>query len=226
MSVLVVASHPDDEVLGCGGTIMRHVRNDERVTVAILGEGVTSRQPTVRETSIQSLSDLRDAAREAAARLGVTDLRLFDYPDNRFDTVELLDLVRTVEEIITDVRPHTVYCQHGGDLNIDHQLTFRAVLTATRPQPGQAANKLYTWSTRSATEWAFGSISPVFVPRLFVDISSTLQDKLEALCVYGSELRPWPHSRSLQAIEAACRSNGAKVGLEAVEVFDVIRIID
>ena len=141
MSVLVVASHPDDEVLGCGGTIMRHVRNDERVTVAILGEGVTSRQPTVRETSIQSLSDLRDAAREAAARLGVTDLRLFDYPDNRFDTVELLDLVRTVEEIITDVRPHTVYCQHGGDLNIDHQLTFRAVLTATRPQPGQAANK-------------------------------------------------------------------------------------
>ena len=226
MSVLVVAAHPDDEVLGCGGTIARHVQDGERVTIAILGEGVTSRNPTAHKANTQSLSDLRGAAREASDLMGVTDLRLLDFPDNRFDTVDLLELVATVEAIIADVKPNIVYCQHGGDLNIDHQLTFRAVLTATRPQPELQVNSLYTWSTRSATEWAFSSIFPIFIPRLFVDISNTLQDKLRALSVYENELRPWPHSRSLQAVEAACRSNGAKVGVEAAEVCDVIRVIN
>ncbi|WP_321417463.1 PIG-L deacetylase family protein [uncultured Desulfobacter sp.] len=219
-TILVIAAHPDDEVLGCGGTIARHVADGDRVHVVILAEGATSRDAT-RNTDVreQELTTLAQAADNANDILGVTSLHLHQFPDNRMDGVELLDVIKVVEEHIKNVRPTIVYTHYDGDLNIDHQVVHRAVVTACRPQPGQTVLTLLFFEVPSSTEWRTPGSNPVFAPNWFVDITKTLECKKDALAAYAVEMRSWPHSRSIKAVEYLSGWRGASVGIEAAEGF-------
>jgi len=219
-TILVIAAHPDDEILGCGGTIARHVAEGDEVHVVILAEGATSRDATRNSKAReQELSDLAQAAHKAKDILGVSSLHLHRFPDNRMDGVELLDVIKVIEGHIWHLRPAIVYTHHAGDLNIDHQITHRAVVTACRPQTGQKVNTLLFFEVPSSTEWQISGSGATFTPNWFVDISEALQQKEEALAAYAGEMRPWPHARSIEAVEHLARWRGATVGAEAAEGF-------
>jgi LmbE family N-acetylglucosaminyl deacetylase len=223
VNVLCLAAHPDDEVLGCGGTLARLTREGHRVTIAILGEGITSRSGRREDASPESLGALQSNSRAAANLLGVTQLHTFGLPDNRFDTVPLLEVVKMIEGLIDHEGPEVIYTQHGGDLNVDHVVLFRATLTATRPMQGHPVRAVYAYEVASSSEWAFQQFEPAFRPNVFVDITDTLEAKVAAMQLYESEARPFPHPRSPDALRAQARRWGATVGLEAAEAFHLIR---
>jgi len=225
MVVLVVAAHPDDEVLGCGGTIARLAREGHEVHIAILGEGITSRSRTRDEASRVDAEALRARAREVAKLLGGRSLLTQDLPDNRFDTVPLLDVVKVVEEWVGAIRPQVVYTHHSGDLNIDHSVVHRAVLTATRPIAGCDIMEICAFEVPSSSEWAFGQFTKPFQPNVFVDVSETLGLKLRAMRLYETEARPFPHPRSREALRAAALKWGSVAGLKAAEAFELVRSI-
>lgn len=225
MNTLIIAAHPDDEILGCGGTMAKLAREGSRVFAAVLGEGITSRYDRRRQAEDETVDRLAADSRRAAERVGVEELFFFGLPDNRFDTVPLLDVVKLIEGLISRLAPEAVYTQHGGDLNIDHGIVFRATITATRPVAGAPVKALYAYEVASATEWAFGQVRPRFQPNTFVDISDTLEAKIEAMKEYGGEIRDFPHPRSPEAITASARRWGAAVGCGAAEAFELIRAI-
>jgi len=213
--VLVVAAHPDDEVLGCGGSIARHVALGDEVQVAIMAQGLFSRG-TPHESERQAL---QGACREANRLLGVHGVECFDLPDNRLDSLDLLDVIKPVESLIERHRPDIVYTHWSGDVNIDHRRLHEAVVTACRPQPGHPVRTLLFFEIPSSTEWQVPHSAPAFWPAWFNDIGACLEIKLRALEAYAMEMRPWPHSRSLQAVEHLARWRGASVGMEAAEAF-------
>jgi LmbE family N-acetylglucosaminyl deacetylase len=225
MSVLVVTAHPDDEVLGCGGTMARAAAAGEDVHVLILGEGSTSRSDDRAEADAGPVEALRADAERAGAVLGVTGVEVLDLPDNRFDRVDLLDIVKRIEARIDEHRPTIVYTQHGGDVNVDHRRTFEAVLAATRPAPGQVVEQVLAYEVASSTEWAFQTLAPSFRARVFVDITATLDLKLAAMACYRAELRGFPHPRSPESLRAQATRWGTAVGVAAAEAFDPVRIV-
>ena len=225
MRYLVVAAHPDDEVLGCGGTIARLIEEGHDVYVAILGEGITSRYDKREQADQGIIKDLHGRSRQASKLLGVKELCLHDLPDNRFDTVPLLDIVKTVEKLINQFQPQIVYTHHGGDLNIDHAITHRAVMTATRPIRSCTVREIYAFEVPSSTEWAFGQFQPAFQPNVFVDISATLETKIQAMQIYESEARTFPHPRSSEALQSIAKRWGSAVGVEAAEAFELVRLV-
>jgi LmbE family N-acetylglucosaminyl deacetylase len=212
--VLAIAAHPDDEVLGCGGVLALHARAGEPVTVVIACEGESLRYGPAGVG--------QDAHIVRAARtLGVQDVRRLRFPDQALDTIRLTELIAPLEAVVRDVRPRVVYCQHGGDVNRDHHILFQAILVATRPTE-EFIDAVYAFDTASSTEWAYPR---TFVPDTWVDISATLGVKLEAMASYESELRPYPHPRSLKALEHRARAWGNQVCVEAAEVFLTVRRI-
>ena len=217
MTVLVIAAHPDDEALGCGGVLARHSGQGEEVHVLFLADGVTSRD----EAGEAEAGARAAAAFEAAKALGAKPPRFAGMPDNKLDTVPLLDVIKAVEEALAETAPDVVYTHHGGDLNVDHRIAHQAVLTACRPQPRSPVRAIYAFEVPSSTEW--NDQPEVFIPNRFVDISATLDAKMKALACYAGEMRPFPHPRSVEAIEALARWRGASAGLEAAEAFHVIR---
>ncbi len=223
MSILVVAAHPDDEVLGCGGTIARLTQKGQDVNVAILGEGITSRYAQRDQADKTRVEALCDCSRQVAEMLGVKALFTYDLPDNRFDTVPLLDVIKVVEELVQRVQPREIYTHHNGDLNIDHVVVHRAVLTATRPTVGCPVRDVYAFEVPSSTDWALGQFQPVFQPNVFVDISDVLPAKLQAMALYASETRPFPHPRASEALQATAKRWGAVVGVEYAEAFELLR---
>jgi LmbE family N-acetylglucosaminyl deacetylase len=222
---LVVAAHPDDEVLGCGATVARLVAEGHAVSILILGEGATSREATRRDPSAADVAVLTEASRTAAAILGVRDVVQAGLADNRFDSLDLLDVVKCVERHIERVQPQRVYTHHPGDLNVDHEITARAVLTATRTVPGQVVAELYSFEIPSSTEWSFQRRSPIFTANTFVAIASTLERKIAALAAYQGELRAFPHPRSAEALRAYATRWGSVAGVEAAEAFELIRSV-
>jgi LmbE family N-acetylglucosaminyl deacetylase len=223
MTVLVIAAHPDDEALGCGGTIARLAQEGHDIYVAILGEGIMSRHQQRERVNPALVEALHARSRQVAELLGAKDLFLHDLPDNRFDTVPLLDVIKIIEELVERLQPQVVYTHHGGDLNIDHVMVHRAVLTATRPTAGHSVKEIYAFEVPSSTEWAFGQFQPPFHPNVFVDISATLETKVQAMALYESETRPFPHPRSPEALRALARRWGSAAGLEAAEAFQLVR---
>jgi LmbE family N-acetylglucosaminyl deacetylase len=223
--VLVVAAHPDDEVLGVGATAARRAAAGDVVHLAILGEGVTSRAPARAGADPGAVRALQDDARAAAEMLGAKTVAFGELPDNRFDTLALLDIVKRVEGWIRDLDPVVVYTHHAGDLNVDHRLTFQAVLTATRPVPGCRVREVYAFEIVSSTEWAFGRLAAPFSPTVFEDVTSTIELKIAALERYRSEHRPFPHPRSGEALRAIARRWGSVVGLRYAEAFELIRAV-
>ena len=222
--VLVVAAHPDDEVLGCGGTIARHADAGDQVQVLIVAEGATSRQQQRNRYQAGSeLSVLANAAQKAGSILGTTGVELLDLPDNRLDSLDRLDLIKRIEERIYSYQPQVVYVHHVGDVNVDHRRLHEAVVTACRPTPGHPVRRLLSFEVASSTEWQPPGSAPAFQPNWFVDISNQWQRKRESLEAYASEMRPWPHARSLEAVEYLARWRGAQVGVEAAEAFCLLR---
>jgi len=229
MSVmLVVAAHPDDEVLGAGGTLARLA--DEGVTthVLILGEGATSRvrfRSSSRGKAASAVKALEESARLAARILGAAGVSFGHLPDNRFDAVDLLAIVRRVEEELARVKPQAVFTHFAGDLNVDHRMTFEAAMVACRPQPGARLQEIYSFEVPSATGWAGPAAERAFRPTVYVDVHRQLERKLQALAAYPTEMRPAPHARSVEAISALARWRGSEAGLEAAEAFALIREI-
>ena len=221
-TILVVAAHPDDEVLGCGGTIARFCES-AAIHILILGEGCTSRYDSRSEASKVELERIGKAARSAAKVLGAQSITLESFPDNQFDEPPLLSIVKCVEKVLGEIRPDVVYTHHPSDLNIDHKITFQAVLTATRPLPNCSVKELYTFETPSATEWSFHQNHPVFKPNVFIDVSQSIENKLQAMEFYETEIRSFPHPRSLEALKAICRRWGTVVSREYVEAFELVR---
>ncbi|WP_392534983.1 PIG-L deacetylase family protein [Nostoc sp. C117] len=218
--ILVVAAHPDDEVLGCGGAIAKHTQQGDIVHVLILAEGATSRTPQRDRKKLQhELSALAEVAHQASEILGVTSLTLHDFPDNRMDSCDLLDIIKVIEQEIVQYQPEIIYTHHIGDVNIDHCRIHQAVVTATRPMPGSTVKTLLFFEIASSTEWQTPGSARAFVPNWFVDISETLSLKREALAAYESEMHPWPHARSVEALEHLAHWRGASVGVEAAEAF-------
>jgi len=225
MKVLVVAAHPDDEVLGCGGTVLRHVAGGDEVFIAILGEGVMARADGRNKSRLSKERDrVRDAAVRVARALGAGDLFRHDFPDNRMDQVPLLEIVKVVEGVLTRFRPDRVYTHFANDLNIDHCMISRAVVTASRPLSTQTVPEIYAFETLSSTEWAFGP-SEGFKPDTFVEISSFLEKKIEAMSLYETETSPFPHPRSAEAIRALAMRRGSQSGLRCAEAFMLVRKI-
>jgi len=225
MKILVIAAHPDDEVLGCGGTIRRLANEGHAVHISILGEGITSRYSQPDEADQILIQQLHARSQTVADLLGATELSMFSLPDNRFDTVALLDIAKIIEGLIDKVQPSVVYTQHGGDLNVDHVATFRATLTATRPTPSCPVKAVYSYQVASSSEWSFQQFAPVFRPSVFMDISATLETKVEAMQQYESEARAFPHPRSPEALRAAAQHYGSMVGIAAAEAFQCVRDI-
>lgn len=222
MNVLVVAAHPDDEVLGCGGTIARLSVEGHNVSILILGEGITSRYEDPSQVDPKELDTFHEHCKKVGTSLGAKDVSLANLPDNRFDTIPLLTIVKEVEKKIEEVKPEVVYTQHGGDLNIDHSLLFRAVMTAVRPMEGSPVKKVYAFEVASSTEWSFQKFAPVFRPNVFVGISATLEKKIEGMKMYEGEARPFPHPRSPEALRASAVRWGSVSGLKAAEAFELV----
>ena len=222
MTVLVVAAHPDDEVLGCGATMARLVAEGDEVAILILGEGGTARLDRREDAPAGLVDELAALARSAGTILGVSSVMFGGLPDNRFDSLDLLDVVHLVERHIEDVRPRTVITHHPGDLNIDHQRTAAALLTATRPMPNSSVREVLAFEVLSATEWSFDRAQP-FIPNVFVDIAEHLDTKLAALAVYENEMRAFPHPRSFDAVRSLATLRGSTAGLSAAEAFELIR---
>jgi LmbE family N-acetylglucosaminyl deacetylase len=215
-SVLIVAAHPDDEVLGCGGTIAKLVDSGALVHVVFLADGVFSRDG---ESQSEELNARRAAANKACDILGVTTVSFGDLPDNRMDSVALLDITQKIERHIFERRPSTLITHHAGDVNIDHRRTLEAVITACRPQFHHPVKSILSFEVPSSTEWQLPCNAPAFVPNWFVDISATLERKMAALDAYEFELRDWPHPRSRRGVEYLARWRGATVGVDAAEAF-------
>ena len=217
-TVLVCAAHPDDEILGCGATMARHVRDGDAVHAVILSRGVAS-----RAADPAAIEALEAAARRANAILGVASLRLFDFPDNRMDSVDRLAIAKCVEDEIARVRPSIVYAHHLSDMNVDHGRVADAAAIAARPVPGSPVDSLLFFEVPSSSEYRPAGVLPPFVPNWFVDVSETLEVKLAALREYATEMRPFPHPRSLEAVEYLARWRGASAGMHAAEAFVVGR---
>jgi LmbE family N-acetylglucosaminyl deacetylase len=225
VNVLVIVAHPDDEILGCGGTAVRLVAEGHEVHFAILGEGVTSRHPQRCDADANQLAELHRQAHAAAAKVGVKNIMLHKLPDNRLDTVPLLDVVKLVEGLVKQVKPEVIYTHHAGDLNIDHGIIHRAVLTATRPVDESPVREIYAFEVPSSTEWAFQRIEPVFRPNYFVEITRTIKAKIAAMECYQTEARKFPHPRSPEALQALAARWGSVVGCAAAEAFELVRSV-
>lgn len=219
MKILVVAAHPDDEVLGCGGAMARHADQGDQVDVLILGSGALSRT----EGTPHQAEALRVQAREAGRILGAREVHVCDFPDNRFDQVDRLDIVKRVEEEVARSAPEVIYTHHGGDLNVDHRRTFEAVVTSCRPQGTMPVRRILSFEVPSSTEWHSPTAAPPFSPNVFVDVAASLARKLEALQAYAGEVRAFPHPRSVEALKALAAWRGAASGMTAAEAFMLVR---
>ncbi|MDC1073488.1 PIG-L family deacetylase [Gammaproteobacteria bacterium] len=226
--VLVVVAHPDDEVLGCGGTMARLASDGVSVVVAILGEGLTSRTARRNDGTVLSgqIDKLRDNAFQANAMLGINDVQLFGLPDNRFDSVDLLDVIKIMERLVADFAPTMIFTHGGYDLNVDHGIVHRAVMTATRPVEGCGVREILAFEVPSSTEWAFGQLgNGTFRPQKYYDVTTTIDQKVSAMDHYESERRESPHPRASESLRALARWRGSNVGVAYAEAFEVIRSI-
>ena len=219
-AICAIVAHPDDEILGCAGTLMYYKKLGHPVHILILGEGSTSREVERNSENLNECEELKKNAFKALQTMGLDSVDFGDFYDNRFDHHDLLDIVKRVEEFIQQYKPWIVFTHFANDLNIDHKICNQAVLTATRPLVGQSVKEVYAFETLSATEWQF----PLsFQPDTFVNISDFLELKCQAMLAYSNEIRDFPHPRSLQGIRLNAEYWGMRVGYPFVEAFSTLR---
>lgn len=219
-NILVVAAHPDDEVLGCGGTIVKHVSDGDVVHVLFMADGVSSR----KNSHISDVQRRNQAQLVASRIMGVSCQYSLGFPDNRMDSVPLLDVVQGLEPIIADLLPSVIYTHNHSDLNVDHRITCAAVMTACRPLPGSSVTDIFGFEVLSSTEWA-ASNWPPFKPNLFVDVTQNLPTKIKAVEAYAEEMREAPHSRCIDHVKALAYHRGYCAGVHAAEAFEIYRMM-
>ena len=218
--IIVIAAHPDDEILGCGGTILKHISEGDSVRVIFICDGESA-----RILDKEKIKKRYQTAKSVSKTLGCHDPIFLDYPDNQLDTISLLEIVKKVEKSIESFQPNIVYTHHFGDLNIDHQITHRAVITACRPQPDFCVKEIYSFEILSATHWQSLSMENAFNPNYFIDVNEFMDSKMRALQCYDSEMRDYPHARSYKTVESLAKFRGSLAGLMAAEAFVVLRNI-
>ncbi len=226
--ILVVVAHPDDELLGLGATMHKLIHEHNCVIRAIiLGEGITLR-PDVRDQKKwqEELTIHRQNIEEARKSIGYESMGIYDFPDNRFDSVDLLDIIKVIEKEKEEFNPEIIFTHHGGDVNIDHQRTFEAVVTATRPMSHEKVHTIITFETSSGTEWIASSEPRKFVPNLFVEVSEqNVEAKIKGMEAYEFEKRLFPHPRSPEALKILAQQRGIIVGKNYAEAFCIVRSI-
>lgn len=226
--VLVIVAHADDEAIGCGGTLIKHQQQGDEIRIIYMTNGVDARQHNFKKQNIEDKKtiDIRlNSQQKACHFLNIKQSYNFDFPDNQMDQVPLIKVVKVIEEIIASYQPNLIYTHHGGDLNIDHRVVHQAVITACRPQPDTSVKSIFTFEVNSSTEWSNTTMSNNFIPNYFIDISEVILAKKQLLQCYQQEMRAYPHSRSLQAIENLNQWRGNQVGLTSAEAFMLIRHI-
>lgn len=226
---MLVVAHPDDELLGVGAT-MNKLINDYNIQshVVILGEGITSRSDS-RDLKRweEELKKHKRNIKDAQAAIGYHSVSIHDFPDNRFDSVALLDIIKVVEKEKRDFNPDVVFTHHGGDLNIDHQRTFEAVITATRPLENESVQSIICFETPSGTEWRSNTDPRYFLPNFFVKLSNeNLNAKIKGMEAYEFESRPYPHPRSPEALKIVAQRWGVAMGTEYAEAFQIVRTVE
>lgn len=217
--VLVVVAHPDDEVLGCGGSMARWAIAGRAVHVLILADGEMARAASTKAHGERAILARQAAARSANQILGARSVEFAGLPDNQLDQTGMLQVARVVEAAVAAVQPETIVTHFYGDLNVDHRVAQEAVAVAARPQPNSPVCEVLLFETLSSTEWQISGQASAFQPNWFVDISAYLEIKLRAMEAYRAELREFPHPRSLHAIAALAHLRGATAGLAAAEGF-------
>lgn len=216
--VLVVVAHPDDEVLGCGGTILKHVAKGDKASILILGDGETSRDEAI---------DVKKRKNQAikAAKLMKADLFLEKLPDNKFDSLPLLEIIKIIEKHLKRIKPEIIYTHNFSDLNIDHRIVFESVITACRPLPGFSVKKIFSFEVLSSTEWQASVKKNRFSPTFYNDISPYIDEKVKILQVYKKELRKYPHPRSIEGVKTLAKYRGMESGYKYAEAFQTIRYL-
>jgi len=218
--ILVIVAHADDEAIGCGGTLLKHNDNGDDIRIIYMTDGVAARGDNNGASKIRL-----SAQQEACKQLNTSKYYNFNFPDNRMDQVPLIDVTQTIEKIASEYQPDIIYTHHGGDLNVDHRIVHQAVLTACRPQPNSSIEKILSFEVNSSTEWASSSMSSTFIPNYFVDMTNYQSDKQHLLEKYQEEMKPYPHTRSFEAISYLNKVRGSSVGVESAEAFMLIRAI-
>jgi LmbE family N-acetylglucosaminyl deacetylase len=217
-TILVVSAHPDDDVLGCGGVIAKHASFGDKVHLIFMTNGISA-----RDTALEiDISNRQISTQKAAHILGIESMQQFDFPDNKMDTVPLLDVVQSIEGVVSRLQPEIIYTHHIGDLNVDHQVVHKAVMTSCRSQPGFCVKSIYAFEVLSSTEWQTPGYLP-FTPNVFIDISNQIQIKRKALKVYNQEMRPMPHTRNIDNVIRLNALRGNTVGVDYAEAFMLLR---
>ena len=217
--ILVIAPHPDDEVLGCGGTIAKHVKEGDEVYLCIVTKGYTP------DWSEEFIKNRPKEIKKSNEILGIEKTYFLNFPTAKLDTIPQKELNDSISNIVKEIKPEIVYAPHEGDLSKEHRLIFEAALVATRPKPGSSVKKILCYETLSETEWGRNLIKKMFIPNVYIDISNTLKEKLKAMKAYKSELKEYPHPRSLEIIKALAKKRGSEAGLKFAEAFMLIREI-
>ena len=225
MRISAVVAHPDDEIIGLGGTILKHINNGDEFQIIILCEGKSSRYEKYEYMDSNILKKYNEETKESMECLGVNNYMLCNYPNNRLDTLPLLDIIKDIQKKLDEFRTSRVYTHSYSELNIDHLIVNKAVSTAVRALPNAYVKELLFFSTLSSTEQA-RTIGQFFEPNFFVDISDFIEEKIKAMSCYKSELRSAPHPRCLENIRANDRVCGSKIGCNYAEEFVVGRIIN
>tara|TARA_B110000238_G_C16060792_1_gene410381 strand:+ start:544 stop:1254 length:711 start_codon:yes stop_codon:yes gene_type:complete len=226
--ILIVVAHPDDELLGLGASMNLLINKyNSNCHVVILGEGITSRGD--KRDSVDWNKELeihKQNIIQAQKSIGYQSVKTYDFPDNRFDTVALLDIIKVVEKEKNKFNPDFIFTHHGGDVNIDHQKTFQAVMTACRPMSTEICKNIFTFETPSGTEWIASTDPNKFIPNFFISVSKeNILSKIKGMESYEFEKRKYPHPRSPEALEIQAKRWGISVGVEYAEAFCIVRTI-
>ena len=222
-NILVVASHPDDEVLGCGGTLYNLKKKGAKISALFLSDGESSRKHSKINKLIE---DRKKQAVQAGKILGIKKMIFGNFPDNSMDTIPILKIIQFIEKQIKKIKPDTIFTHFESDLNIDHQITSKSVITACRPIKNLSVKSILFFEILSSSEWNISIKNKSFIPNYFVDIKKSLKFKLKALKCYKREMRKWPHPRSLEGVKLLSKTRGSSVGLSNAEAFILGRHIE
>jgi len=223
-NILVIVAHPDDEVLGCGGTLSKFSKLGYKINVIFFSDGVTSRN--LNNSKIKgNILKRKKSSFKASKILGIKKTEFLNFPDNQFDTMPLLAIVKFIEDLISKYKPSIIFTHYDNDLNIDHKIISKAVITATRPHSKYFVEKLLLFEVLSSTEWNFSSSKKVFSPNVFINISNDIKKKIKAIKCYSQELRKWPHPRSVEGINNLAKFRGSTIGCKFAESFISLREI-
>jgi LmbE family N-acetylglucosaminyl deacetylase len=227
--VMIVVAHPDDELLGLGASMNKMIaENGIKTHVIILGEGITSRSDNRNPEKWKEELDIhRNNIKQAQQAIGYHSVSIYDFPDNRFDSVALLDIIKVVEKEKSAFKPDIIFTHHGGDLNLDHQRTFDAVMTACRPMADENVKTIITFETPSGTEWRASSDPRHFIPNFFMSVKEeNIEAKIKGMESYEFEKREFPHPRSPRALKIQAQRWGVAIGKSYAEAFQIIRSIN